>query len=30
MMRWLWRDHGDITADPKNTVERSLRPAVKR
>jgi enterochelin esterase-like enzyme len=30
MMRWLWRDHGDATADPKDTVERSLRPAVKR
>jgi enterochelin esterase-like enzyme len=30
MMRWLWRDHGEATADPKNTVERSLRPAVKR
>ena len=30
MMRWLWRDHGEATADPKDTVERSLRPAVKR
>lgn len=26
MMRWLWRD-GPVSTDPKDTVERSLRPA---
>jgi enterochelin esterase family protein len=29
MMRWLWRD-GAVSTDPKDLVERSLRPPARR
>jgi hypothetical protein len=29
MMRWLWRDH-PVSTDPRDDVERSLRPPAAR
>ena len=29
MMRWLWRDH-PVSTDPRDAIERSLNPAVKK